>query len=103
MVEKRSDRVEFLKPTDKIDMGLVDLSESGVAILHPNVETKGAWGLVTINELTVKAQIVYCAEIVGAYKIGLHFEEIPADKKLILKGLVNEFSRGTSLNFKVQF
>ena len=102
MVEKRKDRVEFLKPQDKIEMGLVDLSESGIAITHPVCVSKGICQL-NISGLELKAQTVYCAEQVGAYKIGMKFIDITPDKAAILKGLVDKFSRGKQLEVKANF
>ena len=102
MVEKRKDRVEFLKPAGKIEMGLVDLSETGIAIMHPNAVTAGV-AKVRINDLQLRAKLIYCSETPTGYKIGMQFVDVPHDKSSILRSLVDKFSRGMNLTVKAEF
>jgi len=101
MVQKRKDRIEFLTPADKVEMGLIDLSESGVAILHPKPVSSQAAINIQIENIQLIAKVIYCREQVGAYKIGMQFIEVATEKAAILKGLVEKFSRGIPLEIKL--
>ncbi|MFC1585452.1 PilZ domain-containing protein [Fibrobacterota bacterium] len=101
MTQKRSDRIEFLKPSGKVEMGLIDLSESGAAIIHPKEESGNA--NIIINNLHLKARVIYCKEEVGSFKIGMQFIDVPPEKLGFLKMLVEKFSRGVPLEFKAVF
>ncbi len=103
MVQKRSDRIEFLQPEGKKESGLVDLSNTGVGFVHPTdilVETKAK---ITINQLTLNSKVVYCKETVGGFRIGLHFVGVPAAQIQVIEQLVDKFGRGVPLDFKAEF
>jgi len=100
-MQKRKERIEFLQPEAMAEPGLIDLSESGVAIWHPKKQNGNA--TITINDLQLKAKLIYCAEKVGGYRIGMQFMNVTPEKMKVLKGLVEKFSRGVPLDFKAEF
>lgn len=96
-MQKRSDRIEYLHPDGEPHEGLVDLSATGMAVFRSKPMIPDAVIQVQIESLTLKAKIVYSQEKVGGFKVGLHFLEVSAPDRASLTGLVEKFSRGSTL------
>lgn len=101
-MQKRSDRIEFLHPDGKPHEGLQDLSETGLALFRKKPIAPDALLTVQIETIQIQGKVVYCQEKVGGYKIGIHFVEIPAKDKPTLVQLVDKFSRGTSIQIRLE-
>jgi len=97
MLERSSERIEFIDPNGSMKITLFDLSATGVCCLHSKIKQKDEEVSVKLNDLTVRAKVVYCQERTDGYRMGLRFWQVPADKQKALNELTDGFSRGLSI------
>ncbi|MCU0610105.1 MAG: PilZ domain-containing protein [Chitinispirillaceae bacterium] len=100
MQSRGSDRIEYLggKGTGE-NWKLLDLSATGAAFICPTELSRGSRITVRINGHRIAATVIHTSEMAGdfCFRIGLRFENVPAEDKKWLADLVEEFSRGVPL------
>ncbi len=101
MPQKRSDRIEFLKPDHLEPFGLKDLSESGAAFLSKKSLKEGGEINLLLNSHKLSARVIYCREQVGGCKVGVQFLRLDAKLKGEIAELVDQFSRGKPIQFEL--
>jgi c-di-GMP-binding flagellar brake protein YcgR len=50
-----------------------------------------------INDLVIKARVVYCQERSDGYRLGLHFVDVSDEQQKKLDDRVEKFSRGVAI------
>jgi|GEM_PF-3798553 len=97
-MKRRSDRIEFLHSDGSTHEGLLDLSATGMALFQKQSRVPGSTLTIQLENLTLTALVIYSQEKVGGYKIGLQFSGLKHAEQATLEGLVEKFSRGTTLH-----
>jgi hypothetical protein len=95
MIQRDGERIQNL---DINEAGmLLDLSTSGIAMLLPVAKQKDSEIIVGINEMKLKAKVIYSIPKEEKFRVGLHFLLITPDKQTILSDLIDKFSKGIPL------
>jgi hypothetical protein len=102
MQDRASERIEFLNLNGGNEPTLFDLSKTGVCCHHTEKKAKDAVLMVAINNLRIKARVVYCQDRTPGFRLGMHFESITPEQQRILSDLVDKFSRGVPISCKVE-
>ena len=95
MIQRDGERIQNLNIDDS--GMLIDLSTSGVAMLLSAAKEKNREIVVGINEMKIKAKVIYCIPKEEKFRIGLHFLLVTPDKQTILSDLIDKFSKGIPL------
>ena len=102
MQDRASERIEFINLNSANEPTLFDLSKTGVCCRHTAKKAKDSLLTVVINNLRLKARVVYCQERDQAFRLGMHFESMTADQQKMLSELVDTFSRGVPISCMVE-
>jgi hypothetical protein len=102
MQDRASERIEYLNLNSAEEPTLFDLSKTGVCCGHTVKKAKDAVLTVVINNLRIKARVIYCQERMPGFRLGMHFEGVTPDQQKQLSDLVDQFSRGVPLSCKVE-
>jgi c-di-GMP-binding flagellar brake protein YcgR len=97
MIERGSERVEYLNPDERHRKALLDVSITGAAFVHPQGEKIGTKMVVKIKEHELNATVVYSQERAEGFRIGVHFQNVSFSVQKDLKNIVDEFSRGVPM------
>ena len=102
MQDRASERIEFINLNGANDPTLFDLSKTGVCCGHNVKKDKGSVLTVVINDLRIKARVIYCQERTPGFRLGMHFEGATAEQQKLLGDLVDKFSRGVPISCRVE-
>lgn len=94
MLERKSDRIEMITPSGAKQTPLYDLSKTGVSCLHSEPKVKNNFVMVKINDLVLKAKVVYCQKRKDDYRLGLQFWNVLPERQEKLNRIVESYSRG---------
>jgi hypothetical protein len=99
MKERDSERIEFLN----IDGSgiLIDLSTSGVALLLPEAIEQNSFAILYINDIEIKAKVVYSIEKGNGFRVGFQFQTINPEFGSSILDLVDKFSKGVPIKCRV--
>jgi hypothetical protein len=97
MVERGSERIEYLHPGDSGKKALLDVSITGAAFIYPERKETGSKLVVKIRERQLDAEVVYCQQRLEGYRIGVQFRNVAAGVQEELENVVDEFSRGVPI------
>lgn len=101
MLERKNERIEFISPNDTEEMSFFDLSESGVGCYHSKSIEKNSFILVKINDLSLRAKVVYCTKRKNDYRVGLQFWNILPERQDKLNKIVNQYSKGVPVSCQI--
>ncbi|MBD3346952.1 MAG: hypothetical protein GF401_18010 [Chitinivibrionales bacterium] len=93
MKERSSERIESLN-VDPDRVTFFDLSKTGVCCLYKKKLEKGAVVSVKINDLQLKARVIYAIDRKDGARTGLQFIDTSPEIQKELNTLVEGFSRG---------
>mgnify|MGYP003565296773 CR=1 FL=1 len=102
MLERKNERIEFITSRDNEKMSFFDLSESGVGCYHSKGKEKSSFILVKINDLSLRARVIYCTKRKDDYRIGLQFWNILPEKQEKLNSIVNQYSKGVPVSCQIE-
>jgi hypothetical protein len=97
MLERSSERVEYINLEGAKEKSLFDLSATGVSCLFYRKLKADSYVSVKINDLVVKARVVYCQERSDGFRLGLQFVDVSGDVQKKLIDRVDKFSRGVAI------
>jgi hypothetical protein len=97
MVERGSERIEYLNPDERERKALLDISVSGAAFVHPRELENGTKLAVKIKKHVLNAIVVYAQGRAEGFRIGVKFQNVAFQVQKDLKDFVDEFSRGVPL------
>ncbi|MBN2036459.1 MAG: PilZ domain-containing protein [Chitinispirillaceae bacterium] len=97
MVERGSERIEYLNPGDTKKKALLDVSSTGAAFIYPERKEPGSTLVVKIKERQLDAEVVYSQQRLEGFRIGVQFQNVAADMQEELEKIVDEFSRGVPI------
>jgi hypothetical protein len=97
MQERTSDRIEYVDLDGEKEKSLFDLSTTGVCCLFRRRLEGSVSVSIKINDLTLKARVVYCQERTDGFRLGLQFVDIGDDQQKKLNDQVEKFSRGVAV------
>ncbi|MBN1575180.1 MAG: PilZ domain-containing protein [Chitinispirillaceae bacterium] len=100
MVGRGSERVEVLD-IDGSEL-LLNLSTTGVAFLHSGPLEENRSVTLTINEVRVEGQVVYCHQRTDSYRIGVRFNTVTTEEQAAVRRMVDSFSCGVPLRFSFE-
>jgi hypothetical protein len=102
MQDRASERIEFINLNGGTEPTLFDLSKTGVCCGHNVKKEKDAVLMVVINNLRIRARVIYCQERTPGFRLGMHFESVTPDQQKTLSDLVDKFSRGVPISCRVE-
>ncbi|MGD9202526.1 MAG: PilZ domain-containing protein [Chitinispirillia bacterium] len=102
MLERKNERIEFISSIDDPKMSLFDLSESGVGCYYSKAREKNSFILVKINDLSLRARVIYCTKRKDDYRLGLQFWNILPEKQEKLNEIVNQYSKGVPVSCRIE-
>jgi hypothetical protein len=97
MLERMSERVEHINLDDANEKSFFDLSRTGICCLFRRRLVTDALVSIKINDLKLKARVVYCQERKDGFRLGLQFVDVSDDQQNKLNDRVEKFSRGVAL------
>lgn len=97
MNERGSERIEFISSLGE----LFDLSCTGAAFFSPYSKKADELVTVQINGLKLLSKVVYCQERQDGFRLGLQFQSMSEQDILAISGLVEGFSKGVPVDFKI--
>lgn len=98
MFERKSERVEFLTSDGVKQMPIYDLSKTGVSCFYSESKEKNSFVVVKINDLLLRAKVIYCQKRENDYRLGLQFWNILPERQIKLNELVDRYSKGVPIN-----
>ncbi len=98
MFERKSERVEFLKSDGDKQTPIYDLSKTGVSCFVLDPKEKNSFVVVKINDLLLRAKVIYCQKREKDYRLGLQFWNILPERQIKLNDLVEKYSKGVPIN-----
>lgn len=101
MLERKSERIEFITPGGSEQMPIYDLSKTGVSCYHSNPKGKNSFVIVKINDLLLRAKVIYCQQHENEYRLGLQFWNILPERQLKLNEIVEKYSKGVPVKCSV--
>ena len=101
MLERKSDRIEMITPSGAEQSPLYDLSKTGVSCLHTEPKVKNNYVMVMVNELKIKAKVIYCQKRKKDYRLGLQFWNVLPEVQEKLNKIVESYSRGVPVSCAV--
>jgi len=102
MQDRASERIEFINLNGATEPTLFDLSKTGVCCGHTIKKDKGSVMTIILNDLKLKARVIYCQERTPGFRLGMHFEGVTSDQQKSLSDCVDKFSRGVPLSCRVE-
>lgn len=102
MKDRASERIEFINLNASTEPTLFDLSKTGVCGFSSKKLEKDKMAFVKLNELRVKATVVYCQDRTDGFRAGLHFSDLTAEQQNVLSDLVDKFSRGVPISCSIE-
>jgi hypothetical protein len=101
MLERKSDRIEMITPSGAKVTPLYDLSKTGVSCLHSEPKVKNNFVMVKINDIVLKAKVVYCQKREKDYRLGLQFWNVLPERQEKLNTIVESYSRGVPVSCSI--
>ena len=97
MQDRVSDRIENLNFEEADGRSFFDLSTTGVCCYHTKRLVKDSFVSVKINDLVLKARIVYCQDRQEGFRLGMQFSNVSSRQQKQLNECVDKFSRGVPI------
>jgi hypothetical protein len=97
MLSRSSERIEHINNDGETERSFFDLSTTGICCLFNRRLAVNSFVAVKINDLTLKARVVYCNERKDGFRLGLQFIGVAEEKQRMLNDWVERFSRGVGL------
>lgn len=101
MFERKSERIGFITPGGSEQMPVYDLSKTGVSCYHSKSREKNSFVIVKINDLLLRAKVIYCQQHENEYRLGLQFWNILPERQLKLNEIVEKYSKGVPIKCTV--
>jgi hypothetical protein len=95
--ERKSERVEFIAVDQARTNQIYDLSRTGVSCFHTEAKEKNSFVVVKINNLLLRAKVIYCQKRESDYRLGLQFWNILPERQAALNEMVDGYSRGVPI------
>jgi hypothetical protein len=97
MKDRISERIEYINTGESDTGSLFDLSATGACCHGIKRIEKDTIVSIKINELLLKAKVVYCQERRDGFRIGLQFLNVTAELQKAINDCVTSFSRGVAV------
>jgi hypothetical protein len=97
MQDRVSDRIENLNFEEAGGRSFFDLSTTGVCCHYSKRLVKDSFVSVKINDLVLKARIVYCQDRQDGFRLGMQFNNVSGQQQKQLNESVDKFSRGVPI------
>jgi hypothetical protein len=97
---RRSDRIQFIAPSHQAS-SLFDLSTTGACCLHTQACEKNDFVKAVINDLRLRAKVIYSQKRADGYRIGLQFWNVTPEKQAKLDALVDAYSKGVPVTCRI--
>lgn len=101
MQDRVSDRIENLNFEEAAGRSFFDLSTTGVCCFHTKRFVKDSFVSVNINDLVLKARVVYCQDRQNGFRLGFQFSNVSGQQQNELNDCVSKFSRGVPISCKI--
>lgn len=101
MLERKSERIESISPNGLGEKPLYDLSKTGLSCFHSEAKAKNSYVVVKINDILLRAKVIYCQKRERDYRLGLQFWNILPERQVKLNELVEKYSKGVPVSCKI--
>ena len=98
MLERKSERIELISADGTVQKTLYDLSKTGVSCFSPKPKGKNSFVVVKINDLLLRAKVIYCAKHEKNFRLGMQFWNVLPERQVKLNDLVDKYSKGVPVN-----
>ena len=98
MLERKSERIELISADGTVQKTLYDLSKTGVSCFTPKPKGKNSFVVVKINDLLLRAKVIYCAKHEKNFRLGMQFWNVLPERQVKLNDLVDKYSKGVPVN-----
>jgi hypothetical protein len=102
MKDRASERIEFINLNGANEPALFDLSKTGVCCFSAKKKEKDGVATVRLNDMALKAKVIYCQDRTDGFRLGMQFQSVTADQQKKLDELVDKFSRGVPIACTVE-
>jgi hypothetical protein len=99
--ERKSERVEHIAAAGEEEQTIFDLSATGASIFNDASIDEKTVVMLKINDLIVKAKVVYCTDRKEGYRLGLQFWNNDRETRDKLNTIVENYSRGVPVTGKI--
>lgn len=99
--KRKSERIEYISPGGMEEMTIFDLSNTGACCYHDQPKEKGAFVIVKVNDLSIRAKVAYCAKREDGYRLGVQFWNLSFDKQKKLNYIVEAYSKGVPIRGEI--
>jgi hypothetical protein len=97
MKERGSERIEFINSAGE----LFDLSCTGAGFFSTSAIKSDELITIQINDLKLLSKVVYCQDRSDGFRVGLQFQNMAEQDKHGISELVEGFSKGVPITFKI--
>jgi c-di-GMP-binding flagellar brake protein YcgR len=97
MLNRSSERIEYINLDSQKEQSIFDLSTSGICCLFNRRLADDSSVSIKIGDLQLKARVVYCQERMDGFRLGLQFVDVAGEQQKKLNDSVDKFSRGVAL------
>ncbi len=101
MLERKSERIELISPNETDEKPLYDLSKTGVCCYYSQPKEKNSFVTIKINELILRAKVIYCQKCKNNFRLGLQFWNVAPERQMKLNELVEKYSKGVPIFCKI--
>lgn len=98
MQERKSERIEVISADGTAQRVIYDLSKTGLSCFCPKPKDKNSYVVVKINDLILRAKVIYCQKREKNYRLGLQFWNVLPERQVKLNDLVDKYSKGVPIN-----
>lgn len=101
MLERKSERIESISSNGLGEKPLYDLSKTGLSCFYSEAKAKNSFVVVKINDLLLRAKVIYCQKREKDYRLGLQFWNILTERQVKLNELVEKYSKGVPVRCEI--
>ena len=98
MLERKSERIESITSGSTGTMAIYDLSKTGISCFYAKPKEKNCFVVIKINDLLLRAKVIYCQQRKSDFRLGLQFWNILPERQLKLNEIVDKYSKGVPIS-----
>lgn len=101
MLERKSERIESISDDGTERKTIYDLSKTGVSCFYSKQKGKNSFVVIKINDLLLRAKVIYCQKREKDYRLGLQFWNVLPERQVKLNDLVDKYSKGVPVHCSI--
>jgi hypothetical protein len=98
---RKKERVEHIAAAGEEQQTIFDLSADGASVIYDRYIDEKTVVMFKVNDLPVKAKVVYCNDRTDGFRVGLQFWNNDQETRSKINTIVDSYSRGVSVLGKI--